>query len=181
MDLLIHPFVTPYGELLLGSFGDALVLADWRYRRMRATVDTRIQRGLGATYSEGTSPVIEATKEQLNAYFRGERTTFDVPLRLVGTDFQRRVWEALIAIPYGATETYASLTAKVAEPTAIRAVAAANGANALSILVPCHRIVGSDGELVGYAGGLSAKRRLLQLEGAALETVQPDLFSETTG
>jgi methylated-DNA-[protein]-cysteine S-methyltransferase len=113
----------------------------------------------------------------LNAYFRGERTAFDVPLRLVGTDFQRRIWEALVTIPYGSTATYTSLTAMVAEPTAIRAVASANGANALSILVPCHRVIGSNGELVGYAGGLPAKRKLLQLEGVALEPLQMDLFT----
>lgn len=178
MDILVHPFPTPYGELLLGSFGDALCLCDWRYRRMRTSIDTRIQRGLDATYREGVSPVIEATKEQLTAYFQGARTTFDVPLRLVGTDFQRRVWEALIAIPYGTTGTYASLTDQVAEATAIRAVASANGANAISILVPCHRIIGSSGELVGYAGGLPAKKRLLQLEGALPRTLELALFED---
>lgn len=176
MDILVHPFPTPFGELLLGSHGDALCLCDWRHRRRRDSVDARLQRGLNAAYTEGTSPVIEEAKAQLNAYFSGERKVFDLPLRLVGTDLQRRVWEALTTVPYGTTWTYASLTAKVAAPTAIRAVAAANGANALSILVPCHRIVGSGGELVGYAGGLPAKRKLLQLEGA-VPHAQPDLFS----
>jgi methylated-DNA-[protein]-cysteine S-methyltransferase len=168
-------FHTPFGELLLGSFKDALCLCDWRYRRMRSTVDARIQRGLDAVYEEGTSPVVESTMEQLKTYFSGERKTFDVPLLMVGTEFQKRVWNALLAVPFGTTGTYASLTALVAEPAAIRAVASANGANAISILVPCHRIVGSTGELVGYAGGLPAKRKLLQLEGAM--PVMQDLFS----
>lgn len=163
----VQPFHTPYGELLLGSFHDALCLCDWRYRRMRTTIDARIQRGLQAGYVEGDSPVIEEAIVQLNAYFAGERKTFELPLRLVGTEFQQRVWKALREVPYGTTSTYMALTAQVAEPGAIRAVASANGANALSILVPCHRIIGSNGELTGYAGGLAAKRKLLELEGAA--------------
>lgn len=175
--VLIQYFPTAYGELILGSFGDRLCLCDWRYRRMRAAVDARIQRGLNASYEEGTSDVIELAKAQLNEYFAGERTMFDVPLCLVGTDFQQRVWNALLTVPFGATETYASLTSKVAEPTAIRAVASANGANAISIMVPCHRIIGSNGELVGYAGGLPTKKMLLQLEGVGSHAPVPDLFS----
>ncbi len=179
--ILIQYFKTSMGELMLGSFEDRLCLCDWRYRRMRDAIDVRIQRGLGATYAEGATPVIDEAKTQLNGYFEGTRTTFDVPLRMVGTDLQQRVWEALLTIPFGTTETYASLTKKVAEPSAIRAVAAANGANAISILVPCHRVIGSNGELVGYAGGLPAKQKLLQLEGAAQRSLVLDLFSASAG
>ncbi len=175
--ILTHPFHTPFGELLLGRFNNELCLCDWRYRRMRSTIDARIQRGLQAEYAEGTSSVMEETKAQLNAYFAGERTTFDLPLRLVGTDFQQQVWKALIAVPYGTTLSYAALTTQVAEPSAIRAVASANGANALSIIVPCHRIIGSNGELTGYAGGVGVKRRLLVHEGTLLTKQEPDLFS----
>jgi methylated-DNA-[protein]-cysteine S-methyltransferase len=177
-NILTRSFSTPYGELILGSYNDELCLADWRYRRMRDAVDTRIKRGLNAGYEEGTSPVIEETMAQLNGYFAGDRKTFDVPLRFVGTDFQQRVWQALLNVPYGRTSTYALLTDQVAQGTAIRAVAAANGANAISIIVPCHRIVGSSGELVGYAGGLSVKKKLLQLEGAALPKLELELFDE---
>ena len=173
-DILIHYFPTPVGEMILGSFEDQLCLADWRYRRMRTTIDKRIQKGLNAEFKEGDSDVIERAKAQLNEYFAGERTSFDVPLRMVGTDFQKRVWNALIDVPHGTTSTYAALTEVVAEKTAIRAVAGANGANAISILIPCHRIIGSSGELVGYAGGLPAKKKLLQLEG--VRVVQPELF-----
>lgn len=171
--ILIQPFHTPYGELLLGSFHDALCLCDWRYRGLREAVDKRLQQGLQAAYVEGDSPVIQQAIVQLNAYFAGERKGFELPLRLVGTVFQQRVWKALREVPYGTTSTYAALTAQVAEPGAIRAVASANGANALSIVVPCHRIIGSNGELTGYAGGLAAKRKLLALEGVGR---QPELF-----
>lgn len=176
-DITIRHFVTPFGELVLGSYEEELCLCDWRYRRMRDAVDARIKRGLRGSFVEGSSRSIETAMDQLNAYFAGERTTFDLPLRMVGTEFQQRVWNALLAIPYGTTVTYAVLTVSVAEPTAIRAVASANGANALSILVPCHRIIGSSGELVGYAGGLPVKRKLLQLERALLGAVEPDLFT----
>ena len=175
--ILVQPFHTPYGELLLGSFNDELCLCDWRHRRMRTAIDARIQRGLRTEYAEGTSPVIEDAITQLNAYFSGERIAFDLPLRFVGTDFQQRVWNALLTVPYGTTSTYAALTSEVAGSGAIRAVAAANGANALSIIVPCHRIIGSSGELVGYAGGIPAKRRLLQLERATAGEQELDLFS----
>lgn len=173
---MVRAWRAPVGELLLGSFRGELCLCDWRYRRMRTTIDARIQRGLQAEYAEGASPVIEQAKAQLNAYFAGERTTFDLPLRMVGTDFQQRVWKALLTVPYRTTLSYAALTAKVAEPTAIRAVASANGANALSIIVPCHRIIGSNGEMTGYAGGVGAKRKLLELEGVTVASLQPTLF-----
>lgn len=180
MDILTRPFHTPYGELLLGSFGDAMCLCDWRHHRMREAVDTRIQRGLGAVYAEGSSPVIEAAMAQLTDYFAGRRRDFDVPLRMVGTVFQQRVWKALQSLPYGGTVTYTALTDRIAERTAIRAVAAANGANALSILVPCHRVIRSAGELVGYAGGLAAKHGLLALEGA-VPPPMPELFDAIEG
>jgi methylated-DNA-[protein]-cysteine S-methyltransferase len=169
---------TPFGELLLGAFNNGLCLCDWRYRRMRTAIDARIQRGLQAEYAEGSSPVIEEAIGQLNAYFAGDRKAFDLPLRFVGTEFQQRVWNALLSVSYGTTSTYSALTNKVAEPTAIRAVASANGANALSIIVPCHRVIGSDGDLTGYAGGLSAKRKLLQLERGPTGVEELDLFSE---
>lgn len=177
MHVVVSSFKTPFGELLLGSYGDELCLCDWRYRQLRGTVDARIQRGLGAAFVDGTSPVIERTREQLNAYVKGELKVFDLPLRLVGTDFQQRVWRALQGVPFGTTSTYTGLTQRVAEPTAIRAVAAANGANAHSIIIPCHRIIGSNGELVGYAGGLAVKKKLLELEGALPRLEVPDLFT----
>jgi methylated-DNA-[protein]-cysteine S-methyltransferase len=107
---------------------------------------------------------------QLAEYFRGERRTFDVALAPEGTPFQRETWRALVAIPYGGTISYAELARRVGRPRAVRAVGAANGANPLPIVVPCHRVIGADGSLTGFGGGLDAKRALLELEGALLPT-----------
>jgi methylated-DNA-[protein]-cysteine S-methyltransferase len=109
-------------------------------------------------------------RRQLAEYFRGERRTFDVRLAPEGTAFQRDTWRALATIPYGATISYAELARRVGRPRAVRAVGAANGANPLPIVVPCHRVIGADGSLTGFGGGLDAKRRLLELEGALLPT-----------
>ena len=100
----------------------------------------------------------------LDAYFRLERKSFDVPLLTVGTDFQKQVWDALQEIPYGKTCSYGELAERIGQPKAVRAVANANGANAISLFIPCHRIIGSDYSLTGYGGGLEAKKFLLELE-----------------
>lgn len=171
----IQYFKTPVGELLIGAYDDKLCICDWRYRKMRTAVDKRIQKGLNAEYVEATCSVIEATKVELNQYFAEELTEFTVPMLFVGTDFQQSVWNALIKIPYGQTASYLELSKILGNAKAIRAVATANGANAISILVPCHRIIGSDGSLVGYAGGLGAKKKLLKLE-KALGNEQLTLF-----
>lgn len=171
----IEYFKTPVGELIIGSFEHKLCLCDWRYRKMRSAIDKRIQSGLDAEYEPGDSEVIEETIFQLNEYFEGDRTTFDIPLLLVGSDFQKSVWEALVQIPFGKTETYLGLSKNLGNEKAIRAVATANGANAISILVPCHRVIGSDGGLVGYAGGLDAKKKLLNIENALIKS-QLSLF-----
>ncbi len=171
----IQYFKTPFGELILGSFQEKLCLADWRYRKMRSAIDNRIKKGLDADFIEETSDIIEKTKTQLTEYFKATRNSFDIDLLFVGTDFQKSVWNALIKIPFGKTNSYLQLSKNLHNVKAIRAVASANGANAISILVPCHRIIGSDGKLVGYAGGLSAKKKLLKLEGALVEN-QLSLF-----
>lgn len=166
---------TPAGELILGSYNDKLCLADWRYRKMRTTIDTRIKNHLKAEFLEASSDVIEATIGQLDLYFAKKLKSFSIPLLFAGTDFQQKVWKELRKIPYGETTTYLKLSRSLGDEKAIRAVASANGANAISIIVPCHRIIGSDGSLVGYAGGIQAKRKLLNLE---RELAGPrDLFS----
>lgn len=134
---------------------------------MRTTIDKRLAKYLSSESIETSSPVIEETIKQLNEYFAQKRKDFDIPLRFAGTIFQHDVWNALVKVPYGETSTYLQLSKTVGNKDAVRAVASANGANAISILVPCHRIIGSSGELVGYAGGLRAKQKLLELEGAA--------------
>lgn len=162
----ISYFQTPFGELILGSWSQELCLCDWRYRKMRSTIDERIQSGLNAPYSEGESDVLDETKIQLNQYFKGDRQQFDLPLLLLGSEFQKQVWNELLKIPYGKTDSYLGLSKKMGNKEAVRAVAAANGANAIAIIVPCHRILGSDGNLTGYAGGVHTKKKLLRLENA---------------
>ena len=120
----------------------------------------------GARFEEGGEWNARAA-EQLEAYFAGELTAFDVPLDMRGTAFQRQVWEALLAIPYGETRSYGEIAAAIGAPTASRAVGAANGSNPVSIIVPCHRVIGANGRLTGYGGGVHRKDALLALESGA--------------
>ncbi len=113
------------------------------------------------------SPALDEAERQLREYFAGDRKTFDLPLELVGTDFQKEVWQALLTIPYGQTCSYVDLARKIGRPKASRAVGGANGRNPISIIVPCHRVIAADGTLGGYGGGLAMKARLLAHEGCA--------------
>ncbi len=131
---------------------------------MRKTVDDRIKKGLNVNFVEHDDEILEKAREQLDEYLNGNRKEFDIPLLTVGTDFQKSVWNALMKVPYGTTSTYLQLAKNINNDNAVRAVANANGANSISIIIPCHRIIGSDGELVGYGGGLPVKKRLLRLE-----------------
>lgn len=116
----------------------------------------------------GTNDLLNRVAAQLREYFAGTRTTFDLPLEPSGTDFQLSVWELLRKIPYGVTTSYGELARRLGDPKASRAVGAANGANPIPIIVPCHRVVGSKGELTGFGGGLDRKRWLLEHEGALM-------------
>ncbi len=160
----IQYYSSSYGELILGSFEDRLCLCDWKYKTRRESADRKIQQALQAAYSIASSEIIETALRQLNEYFNRERTVFDLPLLFIGTDFQKEVWNKLLEIPYGATESYEGLATRLNNPKAVRAVAAANGANPISIFVPCHRIIGKNNKLTGYAGGLETKKKLLLLE-----------------
>jgi methylated-DNA-[protein]-cysteine S-methyltransferase len=131
---------------------------------MRSAVDQRIARYLEAVFVEKDDQVLKDTRRQLEEYFSYRRKQFDIPLLMAGTDFQKRVWSELGTIRYGTTSSYRELAERIGNKKAVRAVATANGANALSILIPCHRIIGSSGDLVGYAGGLNTKKKLLLLE-----------------
>lgn len=139
-------------------------MCDWNREGRRVLIDRRMQKLLHADYEKSSSEVIVRTIIQLDEYFGRKRTAFDIPLFFVGTDFQKTVWKELLNIPYGMTLSYGDLSRKLGNPKAIRAVAAANGANPISILVPCHRVIGSDRKLVGYGGGIPAKKILLELE-----------------
>ncbi len=160
----IQYFKTPVGEMILGSYDNKLCMADWRYRKRRESIDRRVQKGLNAIFVEEESMVLNLAREELEAYFKGLRNTFDIPLLLLGTEFQKSVWQGLLQIPFGTTSSYKELAQNIDQEKAVRAVASAIGANAISIFIPCHRIIGADGSLTGYAGGLEAKKKLLDLE-----------------
>ena len=162
--IITQTFRSKFGELLLGVYKGQLCLCDWKHRAMRSRIDQRIKSHFQADYVEGIHPLIRRTMEELDEYMAGKRTHFDIPLQPVGTCFQLRVWKELQAIPYGQTISYLGLATRLNAVPAIRAVAAANGANALSILIPCHRVVASDGSMTGYAGGVQVKKALLMLE-----------------
>lgn len=163
---------SPLGELILLATEDKLCLCDWKYRNMRASIDKRILDYYKTELREESNEIINETIHQLNDYFEKKRTEFDIPLELIGTKFQQRVWQELQRIPYGKTISYLQLSKNLGDEKAIRAAATANGANCISILIPCHRVIGSDGALTGYAGGLPAKKKLLIIEGSG----QKELF-----
>ena len=165
----VQYYQSPCGELILGSFENELCMCDWTSEKRRAVIDKRIKTILHANYEISTSEVIQKTIQQLDEYFARKRKTFDIPLLFVGTEFQKTVWRGLLHVPYGTTASYGELSKKIGNPKAIRAVAASNGANAISILVPCHRIIGCNYKLTGYAGGLEAKKFLLELETPSLK------------
>lgn len=169
----IEEYRSPCGMLLLGAYGGRLCLCDWADGRRHASVMARLSRGLGCGWEYAESECVAEAMRQLDEYFAGGRMVFDVPLLFVGTGFQQEVWRSLLAIPYGATESYGELARRIGRPESVRAVANANGVNAISIFVPCHRVIGSDGSLTGYGGGLDAKRFLLAHEAVAAGGVMP--------
>jgi len=160
----IQYYKTKIGELILGSFENKLCLLDFRYRKMRTTVDNRIKKGLNAEFVEKDDEILEKTRKQIDEYLNGERKEFDVPILVVGTDFQKLVWGALMQIEYGKTASYLDLAKRIKNKKAVRAVASANGANSIGLIIPCHRIIESNGGLGGYGGGIAVKKRLLRLE-----------------
>ncbi len=162
--IYIQYYNSPCGEIILASVGNALCLCDWNGMPSATRNKQRLKRLLNAELKEYPSETINHTEQQLDEYFAGKRTIFDIPLLLVGTTFQKNIWNALLEIPFGETRTYKQISQRVNNPKGIRAVAQAIGANGISILIPCHRIIGSDHSLTGYAGGLGAKATLLELE-----------------
>ncbi len=164
-------YASPCGELLLGSIEGKLCLCNWMTGKNRDSVDRRLGRLLDAHFEEGGDEVLDRAARELDEYFAESRREFDIPLLFAGTDFQKAVWRELLTIPHGTTLSYRALSARLGMPKAVRAVAGANGANAISIFVPCHRVIGSDGTLTGYGGGLPVKKALLELEKASFKTI----------
>ncbi len=168
---------TPLGTMtaasVAGGLGDApepaVVCLEFGHRAERGLGEAARWLGLPPehdTVGAGGCPALDRLEAELSAYFAGEGRGFDVPILLLGTPFQRRVWSALLEIPFGETMTYGQLAERVGSPGGARAVGRANGSNRIAVLVPCHRVIDASGELHGYGGGLDNKRRLLELEGA---------------
>ncbi len=158
MPLFYKTIPSPVGELKLIATDAALVAVSWRTSKP-------IRFGPSETLAENPEhPILKKTEQQLNEYFAGKRKTFSIPLDIRGTDFQKNVWEALLAIPFGETRAYLDLAKQLGNPNGTRAVGAANGRNPIPIIVPCHRVIGSSGKLVGFGGGLDRKELLLKLE-----------------
>lgn len=153
---------SPVGKLVLEARDGHLTLCDWAERHA-AYSSAECTAG-----SPEDIKIISIAIKQLEEYFNGQRRAFDIPLNLIGTEFQKAVWVQLLRIPYAKTESYAAIAKTIGRPSAVRAVAGAIGANPISIIVPCHRVIGSDGSLTGYAGGLEAKKYLLSMEQAAI-------------
>jgi methylated-DNA-[protein]-cysteine S-methyltransferase len=153
---------SPIGPLLLAGSNSGLRLLSFGNGKRRRNIDPEWSLDNSAFHD---------VVEQMQSYFAGERTDFDVRLELQGTDFQKSVWMALRKIPYGETVSYKELAEAVGNPKAVRAVGAANGANPIAIIVPCHRVIGNDGSLTGFGGGLPLKRRLLELESRQLKLI----------
>jgi len=161
---------TPLGQMIAGAADGRLVLLEYADRRALPSQFERLSKALGAVFVPGEDDVLTELTRQLEAYFSGELREFEVPLETSGTAFQEQVWAALRAIPPGTVRSYGAVAEAIGRPTSTRAVARANGDNRIAILIPCHRVIGSDGSLTGYGGGLWRKKRLLELEGlSALE------------
>lgn len=155
---------SPLGPLLAGATDDGVCLLEFVDRRALESQIGVLRRRFKAAIVPGAHPVLTQLAHELEAYFRGRSMTFSVPLSTRGTPFQRQVWDALIRIPAGQTRSYARIAGQIGRPTALRAVARANGDNRMAILIPCHRVIGSDGSLTGYGGGIWRKKWLLDHE-----------------
>jgi methylated-DNA-[protein]-cysteine S-methyltransferase len=154
-------FDSPIGELLAVSDDESLIRLDMRGGRRPVPIDPSWRR-------EDDAPALAETRSQLSQYFAGERTEFQLPMRMIGNEFGQSVWAALREIPYGETRSYGEIAREIGHPSASRAVGLANGRNPIAVIVPCHRVIGADGSLTGYGGGLERKRLLLDLEAGVL-------------
>ncbi|MBV7440925.1 methylated-DNA--[protein]-cysteine S-methyltransferase [Weeksellaceae bacterium TAE3-ERU29] len=172
--ILISRLTTPIGAMFVCATQKGICLLEFTNRKMLETEFQDLQKRRNATILTGENEHIIQAKNELQEYFEGKRTSFEVALDPVGTDFQKLVWNELLKIPYGTTTTYLNQAKSLDKVKAIRAVASANGYNKISIIIPCHRVIGSNGELTGYGGGLERKKWLLDFE-SNLQQTQLDL------
>lgn len=162
--LRARQLTTPLGPMLAVASDRALHLLEFTDRRMLATQLERVRKRFGAVITPGPSKVLSQTEKELAEYFAGTRRDFTIPLAIRGTPFQEQVWQGLLRIPYGETRSYEALAREIRHAGAQRAVGTANGSNRIAIIIPCHRVIRSDGTLSGYGGGVWRKQRLLELE-----------------
>jgi len=155
---------TPIGEMIAAATETHLVVLEYSRRQRLDQQLARLTRTTGFVLERGDSRIVRELRRELDEYFRGERKVFSVPIDARGTPFQMRVWTQLRRIPYGTTTSYGRLALRLGRSEAVRAVARANGDNPLAIIIPCHRVIGADGSLTGYGGGLWRKKKLLDLE-----------------
>lgn len=158
MDYIRKTMASPVGTLTLIASETALTAVLWEN-------DDPLRVRQGPSRADEGHPILVQAERQLTEYFAGERQVFSVPLDFQGTHFQRQVWQALLTIRFGETRSYSEIASQIGSPLAVRAVGAANGKNPISIIAPCHRVIGASGKLTGFAGGLAAKAFLLRLEG----------------
>ena len=162
--ITINRIPTPLGPMMIGATDEGLCLLEFTDRRMPETQIETLKKRFKAEMVTGKHPMIDLVTKQLEEYFAGKRKGFDVPLSVPGTEFQEKVWKELTTIPYGITRSYKQQANAIGNVRAVRAVARANGENRISIIIPCHRIIGSDGSIVGYGGGIHRKQWLLKHE-----------------
>jgi len=167
--ITVTRILTPLGPMLAGASEEGVSLLEFVDRRMLETQIARLKRRLHAEFVPGFSPYFEPLNTQIGEYFEGTRKEFDLPLILPGTPFQKKVWDVLRTIPYGTTRSYQEQAELAGNPQAVRAVARANGDNRIAIIIPCHRVVGKNGKLTGYGGGLWRKQYLLDHERSNLK------------
>ena len=155
---------TPVGKMRIGATDEGICLFDFQYRKSIDRIMKRIETHSGKKFQEGEHHYFPLLEQQISEYFMGTRKEFDLPLHLLGTPFQKSVWQGLLKIPYGETRSYKQQSVFLGNEKAIRAVAGANGENGIAIIIPCHRVIGENGSLTGYGGGLQRKKWLLDLE-----------------
>jgi AraC family transcriptional regulator of adaptative response/methylated-DNA-[protein]-cysteine methyltransferase len=172
-------FDTPLGKMTACAGKEGVCLLEFSDRRMLANELKWLHKHFKTEFTEESNPTLIQLQNELEEYFSGKRKDFSVPLFAPGSEFQQKVWKELQTIPYGKTRSYHQQSVALGNPFAIRAVAGANGMNRISILIPCHRVIGSDGKLTGYGGGLWRKKWLLDLERAnSEESVALELFPQ---
>jgi AraC family transcriptional regulator of adaptative response/methylated-DNA-[protein]-cysteine methyltransferase len=165
---------SPLGEMIAGATDAGICFLEWHDRGGIPRIITRVEKRYRLSIEAGSHENLDLLKEELPLYFSGELKEFSVPLHIQGTPFERKTWDLLLKIPYGKTRSYGDLARELDKPGAVRAVGRANGANYISIIIPCHRVIAASGDLQGYGGGLWRKKWLLELEAGKPHELSPE-------